>query len=363
MEGGPLMRRVTIKDIARMAGVSVTTVSRALNNAPEISPETRERILELCREEGYRTNLLARSLISSRTNVIGVILSDISGPFHASLALHIETCAAQLGYQVMLCSGQPGSDRIDQLFDLLISQGVDGILLTSASNSAIPLLERYQSAVPTVLIGATFAPVSSSMRINSVCTDNYVGGQMAARYLHSLGHRQVAYLGVRQGSDTHLLRHRGFLDAAAELDMTVDTVWNPASHSTSESGYQMGRRFFLKPFSHTAVFAVSDLVALGIMQAADELGIAIPEQLSLLGFDNIDYASLPKIRLTTISQRTEALAGASVRLLTELIRQSDGMEFTQCLLTPELIQRDTCREICTEHKAAVQKSSRRSYLR
>lgn len=347
------MRRVTIKDIARMAGVSVTTVSRALNDAPEINPETRERILELCRKEGYRTNLLARSLISNRTNVIGVILSDISVPFHAALALHIETCAAQMGYQVMLCSGQPGSDRIDQLFDFLISQGVDGILLTSASNSAIPLLARYQSAVPTVLIGAAFTPAASAMRINSVCTDNYVGGQMAARYLHDLGHRQVVYLGVRESSDTHLLRHRGFLDAAAELDMAVDTVWNPDSHSTSESGYQMARRFFLQPFSHTAVFAASDLVALGIMQAADELGIAIPDQISLLGFDNIDYAALPKIRLTTISQRTEALANASVRLLTELIRQSDGMEFTQSLLTPELIQRDTCRSICARGHGSV----------
>ena len=348
------MRRVTIKDIARIAGVSVTTVSRALNNAPEISPETRDRILQLCREEGYRTNLLARSLISNRTNVIGVILSDISAPYHATLALHIETCAAELGYQVMLCSGQPGSDRIHELFDFLISQGVDGILLTSASNSAIPLLEHYQSAVPTVLIGAAFAPVASSMRINSVCTDNYVGGQMAARYLHDLGHRQVVYLGVRKGSDTHLLRHRGFLDAAEELDMTVDTIWNPGSHSTSESGYRLARHFFLQPFSHTAVFAASDLMALGIMQAADELDIAIPEQLSLLGFDNIDYAALPKIRLTTISQRAEALARSGVRLLTELIQQDDGLEFTQRLLTPELIQRDTCCEVCGKDRAGLQ---------
>ena len=277
--------------------------------------------------------------------VIGVILSDISAPYHATLALHIETCAAELGYQVMLCSGQPSSDRIHELFDFLISQGVDGILLTSASNSAIPLLEHYQSAVPTVLIGAAFAPVASSMRINSVCTDNYVGGQMAARYLHDLGHRQVVYLGVRKGSDTHLLRHRGFLDAAAELDMAVDTIWNPDSHSTSESGYRL---------AHTAVFAASDLMALGIMQAADELDIAIPEQLSLLGFDNIDYAALPKIRLTTISQRAEALARSGVRLLTELIQQDDGLEFTQRLLTPELIQRDTCCEVCGKDRAGLQ---------
>ena len=341
------MRRVTIKDIARMAGVSVTTVSRAINNAPEISPETRERILELGHKEGYRTNLLARSLISSRSNVIGVILPDISSPFHAALALHIETFAAQLGYQVMLCSGRPGNKDINELFDFLISQRVDGILLASSSNGAPTLLEQYQSAVPIVLLGA-FIPPNASTRINSVSTDNYAGGQMAARYLHSLGHRNVVYPGARRHSDTHLLRHRGFQDAASELGMDVSTVWNCENRSTTESGYQLARDIFLKPFPQTAVFAASDLTALGAMQAADELGISIPGQLSLMGFDNIDYTALPKVRLTTISQRTEALAGSSVRLLMELIQQGDGMEFTQRLLTPVLVQRDTCQQTASQ---------------
>ncbi len=338
------VQHVTIKDIARMAGVSVTTVSRALNNAPEINGETRERVLEFCRKEGYRTNLLARSLSASRTNVIGVVLSDISGPIHAALALHIETYAAQLGYQVMLCSGQPGESRIEGLFDFLTGQRVDGILLASASNSAHELLARYQSAVPTVLLGA-FAPVESTLRVNSVSTDNYVGGQMAARYLHRLGHREVVYLGVREGSGTHQLRHQGFLDAAAELGMVTETVWNRERHSTTEAGYQMARELFLKPFRQTAVFAASDLIALGTMQAADELGIPIPEQVSLLGFDDIDYAALPKIRLTTFSQRADALARSGVRLLMELIVSGDGTEFTQRLLTPTLVERATCRNI------------------
>ena len=193
-----------------------------------------------------------------------------------------------------------------------------------------------------MLLGA-FVPPDASTRINCVSTDNYVGGQMAARYLHGLGHRKVVYLGARRHSDTHLLRHRGFEDAASELGMEVSTVWNQENCSTTESGYQLAMEIFRKPFSQTAVFAASDLIALGAMQAADELGISIPGRLSLMGFDNIDYTALPKIRLTTISQRTEALAGSGVRLLMELIQQGDGMEFTQRLLTPVLIQRNTCR--------------------
>ena len=148
------MQRVTIKDIARLSGVSVTTVSRALNHGPEISPETRERILRICREQGYRTNLLARSLISSRTNVLGLILPDIANPFHATLSFNIETYARELGYQVMLCSGRPGDGRIEELIDFLIGQQVDGILLSSASDQARYLLRRYRDILPAVLLGS-----------------------------------------------------------------------------------------------------------------------------------------------------------------------------------------------------------------
>ena len=134
------MPRATIKEIARLAGVSVTTVSRALNDAPEISPETRERVLRICREQDYRINALARSLVSSRTGVLGVVLPDLSGPFHAALSLHLERYARDRGYQIMLCCGRPGDDRIDSLFDLLVRHRVDGILLVSASDAAQELL-------------------------------------------------------------------------------------------------------------------------------------------------------------------------------------------------------------------------------
>ena len=171
---------------------------------------------------------------------------------------------------------------------------------------------------------------------------------MAARYLYDLGHRKVVYLGVREGSRTHHLRHRGFLEKAAELGMEVDSVWNQERHSTAKAGYQMARELFLGPFPQTAVFAASDLIALGALQAADELGISVPGQLSLLGFDDIDYAALPKIRLTTISQRVQELARSGVRLLLELIESGDGTEFTQRLLTPALVERATCRDISKE---------------
>lgn len=337
------MQRVTIKDIAKMAGVSVTTVSRALNDAPEISPETRKRILRLCQETGYRANLLARSLISSRTNVIGVIPPDISNPFHAAFSLYIEMYAKARDYQVMLCSGRPGDGRIDELFDFLISQRVDGVLLLSSSSSAGDLLKAH-AALPSVLVGDCVTEGTGS-QLNAVSVDNCIGGRMAAEYLHQLGHRQVVYLGFRAGSATHALRHRGFSLRAEELGMQVETLVNPGRSSTIESGHQLARQLFQKPFQQTAVFAASDSAALGVMAAADECGIAIPEELSLMGYDNIDYAALPNIRLTTIAQPIPQLARASVKLLLDLIDSESAGENTRKFLLPTLVERRTCRAI------------------
>lgn len=337
------MQRITIKDIARMAGVSVTTVSRALNDAPEINPETRKRILRLCQKTGYRTNLLARSLISSRTNVIGVIPPDISNPFHAAFSLHIEMYAKERNYQVMLCSGHPGDERIGDLFDFLISQRVDGVLLLNSSRGAGDLLKAH-AALPSVLVGDCRSEEFSS-QINAVSVDNYLGGQMAAEYLCRLGHRRVAYLGLRTDNFTHALRHRGFTRRAGALGMQVETLVNTDRSSTIEGGYRLARQLFQKPLAQTAIFAVSDSVALGVMEAADERGIAIPEELSLMGYDNIDYAALPNIRLTTIAQPIPQLARSSVRLLLDLIDSENSGEYTRKFLLPTLVERRTCRGI------------------
>lgn len=338
------MQHVTIKDIAHLAGVSVTTVSRALNNAPEIHSETRERVLRVCREQGYRANLLARSLSSSRSNLLGLIVPDLSNPFHAALALNLELCAQAAGYQVMFCSSQPGDGRLEGLFDLLRSQGVDGILLSSTGDGAYALARRCRDEIPCVLLGAC-APEDSSLRANTVSVDNHAGGRMAAEYLYSLGHRDVAYLGYRAGSTTHALRRQGFLSAAEELGMAVETVPSPFPASTIESGRGLAREFLSGPFSQTAVFAVSDAVALGFIQVADELGAAIPDRLSILGFDDIEYAALPNIRLTTLSQNTPRMAQAAVRLLLELIGSGGRGEYTRKLITPAVVQRATCRAV------------------
>lgn len=338
------MQRVTIKDVARLAGVSVTTVSRALNDAPEIHSETRERVLRVCREQGYRANLLARSLSSSRSNLLGLVIPDVANPFHAALALNIELCAQEAGCQLMLCSSRRENGHLEDLFDFLYSQRVDGILFSSADSEAYDLARRCQGKVPCILLGAC-SPENSPFRANTVSVDNYAGGRMAAEYLYGLGHRDVAYLGHRSSSTTHTLRHQGFLSAAEELGMAIQTIPSPFSASTMESGYLLARDFLSGPFTQTAIFAVSDAVALGVIHVADELGVPIPDRLSVLGFDGIEYAALPNIRLTTLSQNPPRLAQAAVQLLLERIESNDYREYTRKLITPSVIQRATCRKM------------------
>ena len=328
------MARMTIRDIARLAGVSVTTVSRALNNAPEINSQTRERVLQVCREQGYRSNLLARSLVSSRTRVLGVILPELSGPFHASIVLHLERYAQEQGGG--FAAPYPAAAQHD-----LVSHRVDGILLVSASSAAPDLLRRHARGTPSVLLGDV-SPTATLQRINAVSTDNYVGGAMAAGYLSRLGHRRVLYLGPRRDSVTHVLRHQGFLTIARERGMEVETVFNPGAVSSAPNGYRLARQVFARPFPQTAVFAPSDAMALGVLQAADELGLDIPGRISLLGYDDIEYASLPKIRLSTLAQPTGALAESAVRLLLELIDSGGPGEVTHKLIAPRLVERNTC---------------------
>lgn len=188
-----MRQHITIKDIARIAGVSTSTVSRALSNSPELSEQTRQRILEICQREGYRVNALARSLICNKTNVIGLIVPEVTNPFYAELSLGIETHARSLGYNVILCNGQNDAKVTEELFGFLISHQVDGIILASSQQDAGTMIQKFVPRLPTVLLG-TPALVSGD-EVNSVCIDNLAGGRLAAEHLLELGHRDIVYLG------------------------------------------------------------------------------------------------------------------------------------------------------------------------
>ena len=331
------MKSVTIKDVAKAAGVSYSTVSRALTGSPEISEETRERILQLCKEMNYTTNTVARSMVMKSTKLLGVILTSVNNPFMSELAYHLDRQARARGYNIILCNSSRDPEQERELFELMIGRQVDGILLFPAGRESYESVRPYLSRIPTVFIGENLREAPESY----VSVDNFRGAQIGVEYLYSLGHRDILYFGRRRGSTTHQLRADGYAAACSRLGLSQQYCINTFSASTIKYGYQLAKQLFSQERRYTAIFAATDTNALGVMQAAEEIGLRIPRDLSLLGFDNIRDSGLPRIELTTIEQPKKMLASVAVDTLLDKI-QNDPTGYSHRILSPTLVERSSC---------------------
>jgi len=330
--------KITIKEIAAMANVSYSTVSRAITGGKGVSDEVRDHIRQLCKEHGYRANTLARSMIKKRTNFLGIIIPDVTNPFYADIVLHLERYSRSKGYITMLCNSLYDDSQSEFLFDFLIGHQVDGIILASTKDSTCKWAEKFNDIIPIAYIGENPGGYTG----NFINTDNIRGGMMACEYLHSLGHTDILYFGYRENSATHTKRFDGFKKAAQQLGIHLHTFNNPRDSSSIENGYILGQELFKQDRNYTAIFAATDTLALGLMQAADEKGIRIPEDVSVLGFDDISYDNLPKIQLTSIAQPKDLIAHSAVDILLEAINHDDHETFTTRALKPYLVERRSC---------------------
>ncbi len=332
------MSYVTLKDIAKVANVSYSTVSRALSGSREISEATRQRILGICQDMGYTTDYVARSMVTGTTNTIGLILANVNNPFMSELANYVEQYAREAGFNIMLCSSAHGLEQEQQVFQLLMGRRADGIIIVAASQKSYASLEVFIKKVPTVFISGN----SRDMPVSYVSVDNHQGIVMGMEYLISLGHRDILYFGRRPGSLTHSLRVEGYLASCGKHGLNAQFKDNTNNFTSINNGYELAKELFShRPLPFTAIFASSDTNALGVIKAADEAGIRIPEDISILGFDNISYADLPKIELSTIEQPKEMMAARAVEELVGRIRGKKG-EPLQLILPPKLIKRKSC---------------------
>lgn len=331
------MKNVTIKDVAKAAGVSYSTVSRALTGSPEISEETRERILQICKEMNYTANTVARSMVMKSTKLLGLLLPSVNNPFMSELAYHIDRQARARGYNIILCNSSRDPDQERELFELMIGRQVDGILLSPAGIESYEKLRPYLNRIPTVFIGENLREVPESY----VSVDNFRGAQMGVEYLYRLGHREILYFGRRRGSTTHQLRAEGYASACERYGLTPHYCDNSFSSSSIKYGYSLAKQLFSRELRYTAIFAATDTNALGIMQAAEEINLRIPQDLSLLGFDNIRDSGLPRIELTTVEQPKKMLASVAVETLLDKI-QNDRDGYSHRILSPSLIERRSC---------------------
>lgn len=336
------MGKVTIKDIAKVANVSYTTVSRALSGDPEISEQTRSRIMKISSEMGYTTNYIARSMVKKKTELIGLVLPSIDNPFMSELAYYTEITARRFGYNLMLCNSYPDLNQEQTAMKLLVGHQADSVLIIPQRPESCETLKQFTTLVPTVFLSENLREQDGSY----VSVDNRLGAVLGTEYLYSLGHRNILYFGKRKGSTTHQLRAEGYIEACTKLGITPDIISFDARSSSVELGVEMARKCLKEKKDFTAVFASTDTNAVGLMQAARELNIHIPDDISLIGFDNIRISSLPQIDLTTVAQPKEEMAVTAVTMLLDMITNGKKTN-THKIIPPELIERSSCRSLQT----------------
>ena len=334
------MGKVTIKDVAKAAGVSYATVSRAFSGSSEIGEETKKRILQLSEEMGYMPNSVARSMVKRRTDTFGLVVPSIQNPYMSEFTSCLELRARKLGYSVMVCNSYYDLENEQSALKLLLGKQVDGLFLMPIGTESYDAILPLSKYVPSVFIGENLMELSAAY----VSVDNYAGAKMGTEYLYSLGHRNILYLGARKNSVTHEKRLQGYVDACAALGIQAEFLNSGFQHSSQQNGYMLAKHLFEKPLHHTAIFCSADSLAIGVMQAADEIGIRIPEDLSLMGFDNIAFTSLPRISLTTIDQSIDAMAEAALELMVEQIAGKPG-EDNHRTLKPTIVERISCKMV------------------
>lgn len=330
-----MRKRATIKDVAALAGVSPATVSRALDNRPEISTETKARVRDACAKLGYVPNAAARGLTGQATHTIGLVVPDISNPYFSGMATAIEQAAAGHGYRVFLSNSLRSPEKELLAVENFVARQVDGILISSISLQAQAMHREILGGLPCVYLG-----VNHSEDCSYVMADNESGAYLATRYLLRLGHRDILFLGGRSNSRTRGLRIQGFHRALAEAGLTGRELPAPPNVTRLRQWSYDAAAELLKGPLPDAIFAFSDVTALKIMEAAELRGVRIPEDVSLLGYDNIAFASLPRIALTTVSQHKYQQSRIAVDRLLDQI--SGSRTLTADLLEPELVIRSTC---------------------
>jgi DNA-binding LacI/PurR family transcriptional regulator len=311
--------RVSIKDIARTAGVSHSTVSRALNDSSLISDATRGRIKCLADEMGYSPNTLARSLVTRYTNTVGVVVTTITDPFMSEVVKGIQTTADEYDYTVILCSSEETPEREMAAVEMLRSKRVDGVICIASRIGAVYLEHQERIDAPVVIINNHNERMGRYPHTISV--DNHHGGYLAARHLVQQGDRRIAYVSGPVAVNHSSSRDRlgGYHQALMEAGIEPEPALVVEGNGCPDGGERAFRHLAALDELPTAVFCYNDMTAMGLMHAAGRTGLSVPEDLAVVGYDDILLASYLSPPLTTVSQPKVEMGQEAMRIALSLI--------------------------------------------
>ena len=309
---------VSIKDIAKAAGVSPSTVSRALSDHPRISDETKERIRRLAQEMGYTPSLLARSLVMQDTATVGVVITMTADPFLAHLVTSIEEVAQEQGYSVLMSSSYLDPNRELEVVGAFHGRRTSGIIVIGSQVDTGYLQLRDRFPLPVVLTNCRTYPYS-------VSTDNASGAQWAVEHLAQLGHRRIAYIANRRSHRSNSDRLASYQQVLAVNRIPVDEDLIVEGDGTLQGGSAAARILLSRTQPPTAVFCFNDMTAIGVLSGLQQARIRVPEEMSVVGFDDVEFAAHCYPRLTTVRQPTDLMGQRLIRMLLALIQGQEDM--------------------------------------
>jgi len=334
--------RVSIKDIAKAAGVSYSTVSRALNDSPLISQEVRDRIQELAQSMGYTPNALAQSLLSRLTHSIGLVITTISDPFFVDVVKGVEEVAREAGISVFLATSDNDPEKEIKIIEAFNRRRVDGVIV-AASQVGLDYANRLEEIrIPVVMINNQAS--GEYKNLYSIAIDDFSGGRLAVHHLLELGHRRIGYIGMKNRPASNSRRLKGYAASLEENGITCQKELICSSESTLSGDFsgdiKTGQALVTELLERgvTAIFCYCDTVAAGALLACRQLGVAVPGQMSIIGFDDNDLCEIVTPSLTTIRQPKREMGQMAMEMLLKCI---SGGFVTDSLLTPTLVVRQS----------------------
>ncbi len=331
----PLPRAVSIKEIARLAQVSHSTVSRALRHSPLVNPKTAERIRRIAEESGYCPSGPARSLVTRHTETIGVIVTSIADPLHAEVVGGIEEAANEHGFSVFLANSNADPEREFHVVRSFQQHRVDGLIVAAPRVGALHMAALSRMRIPIVLVNNQHP----SEFVHSVAIANVDAARQATRHLIALGHRRIASLGNRFGYQSDTERFAGYRQALAEADLPFEPDLVVHGDGTPGGAPAAMARLLGLAAPPTAVFCYNDMTALAVLRHLRCLGLRVPEDVSLIGFDDLFLAEYTDPPLTTMRQPMWQMDRAAARMLLDLLEGNAAVENVQ--MPAELILRQS----------------------
>ena len=330
----------TIKDVAKMANVSIKTVSRVINNSPEVAEDTKNKVLNIIKKLNYRPSELARSLATKRSKVLGVIISDITNPFYAELVRGIDDFASSKGYHIIISNTDGIRKKEIECLDTLLKRRVDGIIFTYARLKSEEILDLFSNGFPIILVNRTISGLNS----NYIIANDRLGAKLATKHLVELGHVRIGLVSGKKDQTGGMWRTEGYLEILKTYNIKIDNNLIKEGNWTQDSGFKLTKELINLKERPTAIFYENDLMAFGGLNYIHSIGLKVPNDISVVGFDDIIFSSLECVGLTTIRVPKYQIGYLAAKNLISIIEKGI-IKKRKKVFDLELIVRNTTKQL------------------